>query len=421
MTTPRHFESDLPALLTDLYLAGTPDYRDDLVRQTALVRQRPAWIFPERWLPVELVTSRVPSTRMPWRQLGVVALIALLLAAVLAAYVGSQQRHLPAPFGPAANGVIVFEQGGDIYAADPETGVTKALVTGAGLEVGPVYSPDGTRLLFKRGGALFVGRDDGSGLVQLNQEPLVGLAGWGFSPDGRSVVAFATGAKGPEIIIAKSDGQGQPQHFPVFATDDAPPTYRPDGSEILFIGQDPSRMYRGLYALVPATSAVRTLIAPQVALDLYTARWSSDGSRIAYAVQDHNMDVVSTRTHVVNSDGTGDIAIDADPRSIADGNMVWSNDGTHLVVTRFYSTDDSVPTRNVILPVDRSSNGIEIECPPDDCIADWSWSPDDSTLLGSIERQDGTFAIFLADAQTGQVRSVPWSATGHPSWQRVAP
>lgn len=38
MTTPRRFEQDLPALLADLYLAGTPDYRDDIVRQTARVR-----------------------------------------------------------------------------------------------------------------------------------------------------------------------------------------------------------------------------------------------------------------------------------------------------------------------------------------------------------------------------------------------
>ena len=38
MTSPRRFERDLPAILGDLYLAGTPDYRDDLVRQTARVQ-----------------------------------------------------------------------------------------------------------------------------------------------------------------------------------------------------------------------------------------------------------------------------------------------------------------------------------------------------------------------------------------------
>ena len=80
MTSPRRFEQDLPALLADLYLAGTPDYRDDLVQHVARVRQRPAWTFPERWLPVELVTSRVGTTRMPWRQIGVLALLAALMA-----------------------------------------------------------------------------------------------------------------------------------------------------------------------------------------------------------------------------------------------------------------------------------------------------------------------------------------------------
>jgi hypothetical protein len=51
MNSPQRIEQDLPALLADLYLAGTPDYRDDIVRETARVRQRPPWTFPERWLP----------------------------------------------------------------------------------------------------------------------------------------------------------------------------------------------------------------------------------------------------------------------------------------------------------------------------------------------------------------------------------
>ena len=37
---------------------AVPDYRDDIVRQTARTRQRPAWTFPERWLPVSVITSR---------------------------------------------------------------------------------------------------------------------------------------------------------------------------------------------------------------------------------------------------------------------------------------------------------------------------------------------------------------------------
>ena len=79
MTSPRRFEQDLPALLADMYVAGTPDYRDDLVQQIARVRQRPAWTFPERWLPMDFATKAMPGApRIPWRIVGVLALLAVL-------------------------------------------------------------------------------------------------------------------------------------------------------------------------------------------------------------------------------------------------------------------------------------------------------------------------------------------------------
>lgn len=180
MTSPRRLEQDLPVLLGELYLAGTPDYRDDLVRQTARVRQRPAWTFPERWLPMELVTTRVPTTRLPWRQLGVLAIIAILLAAMLAVYVGSQQSRVPAPFGPAANGVVAYSAEGDIYVADPTTGDARTIVGGSETDLRPIFSPDGTKIAFERQveaggglGHLYVARSDGSAPIQVTTEPLL--------------------------------------------------------------------------------------------------------------------------------------------------------------------------------------------------------------------------------------------------------
>ncbi|HEX6867349.1 MAG TPA: hypothetical protein VF119_01025, partial [Candidatus Limnocylindrales bacterium] len=92
MTTPRRFEHDLPALLEDLYLTGTPDDRNDLVRQLAATRQRPAWTFPERWISMDIATTRVPAAGIPWRSVGLLAVVAVLIVAALAVYVGSQRR-----------------------------------------------------------------------------------------------------------------------------------------------------------------------------------------------------------------------------------------------------------------------------------------------------------------------------------------
>ncbi len=108
MTSPRRFEQDLPVLIADLYLQGTPDYRDDLVQQVARVRQRPAWTFPERWLPMDLATKAVPGApRIPWRIVGVVALLAICWPRC-----SRSTRVRSARFPPhsvrAANGSVVF-------------------------------------------------------------------------------------------------------------------------------------------------------------------------------------------------------------------------------------------------------------------------------------------------------------------------
>ena len=436
MTSPRRFEQDLPALLADLYLPGTPDYRDDLVQQVARVRQRPAWTFPERWLPMDLATKAVPGApRVQWRIVGVLALLTVLLAAALAFYAGSQQR-LPEPFGPAANGSVVFTADGDIYTADPVTGKTTAIVVGPETDGQPVYSLDGTRVVFERKvegdggvrpGMLFVAGDDGRGLVQVTPEPLAGLEDWSFSPDGRSIVALVVRQAGPAIMVVASDGRGEPAYFDVDATlGDSPPQYRPDGTEIMFIGRQPGAVYRDLYALDVASGNVRTIITGSVSADIHLASWSPDGTRIAYAHYDQNAPTFSTRTHLVAADGTGDIAVDTHPDSIADNGSTWSNDGTRLIISRFFPGGPEGYWRSAVVPIDRSSVGVELGCPPDaqqeDCTADWIWSPDDTVLLGTTSDASGRpLPQFLADPLTGEIRPAPWTAADYPAWQRRAP
>ena len=107
MTTIDRFEHELPAALSDVAGIGRPDYLTDILGRTAHTRQRPAWASLERWLPMDLATPRAATARIPWRALGVLALIAILMAAAIALYAGSQ-RHVPPPFGPAVNGLIPY-------------------------------------------------------------------------------------------------------------------------------------------------------------------------------------------------------------------------------------------------------------------------------------------------------------------------
>lgn len=432
MTTERRLERDLPSILGDLAMGPYPDYIDDVLATTARRRQRPAWTFPERWLPmVDIARQPAFAPRLPWRWVGLLALLVVAAVAGAALIVGSQ-RALPEPFGPAANGLIVYDALGDIYVADPVSGVTEAIVSGPETDTGPVWSRDGTRIAFQRkpvggvtGGLLLVARADGTGVVQVTPEPLVGLTRWSFSPDGGSIVALAMVEYQVRIVIASSDGQGQLQVLgaPVAADDGAPEFRPPDGKEILFIRRESTEALRGVYAVDPVTEIVRTIVAPS-SRDVYAATWSPDGSRIAYGSFDPNADGVSSRTHVVAADGTGDFQVDDHPDTIADGSpMVWSNDGTRLIITRVYGGSGD-RTRSAIVPVDGSGLGIEIDCPTttlgEACAVEWSWSPDDGSLLGTVSIDDKPQQI-LADSSTGAVRPLTLTTDSSPAWQRLAP
>jgi hypothetical protein len=195
MPTDR-FERQLPALLAELAKPRTPDYLDDLLWQTAHTSQRPAWSFPERWFPmVDIARRPVAAPPVPWRSIGMaLALVALLVAMVAALAIGSR-KPLPAPFGPASNGLVAYASNGDIYTVDPVTGTSTPIVAGPTIDLDPKWSLDGTRLAFERRLAsdsamatVHVARADGSDIVLLTPEPLSNVNGYDFSPDGSRVL-----------------------------------------------------------------------------------------------------------------------------------------------------------------------------------------------------------------------------------------
>ncbi len=200
MSSDRRFEQDLPALLDDLYLGSMPTYRDHILQQTVRTRQRPAWLILERWLPmVDFAGQPVLVRRLPWRTIGLAVLLVALLVAVLAALAVGGRPNLPAPFGPARNGLVAYASGGDIYAVDPVTGLAKAVTTGSDTDLAPVWSRDGTRFVFARqvvAGSemqLFVAHADGSRLIAITAAGQPQLASYSFSPDG-SEIAYTVGA-----------------------------------------------------------------------------------------------------------------------------------------------------------------------------------------------------------------------------------
>ena len=218
MTSERRFDQDLPDLLAQVAQAPAPDYRDLIVQRTARMRQRPAWTFPERWLPMSAVTSRAAAApRFPLR---IVAVAALLLIALI---VGARApRRLaasparPVRAGPQRPRRICRRR--RHLRRRPGDGRRQRPVTGPQTDLRPVFSRRHARRVRAQGGGtcagrLVVARADGTGSRRRNARAAGEFDSYGrdaqytFSPDGtRSSVV--TKDAGGEVWIAKADGSG---------------------------------------------------------------------------------------------------------------------------------------------------------------------------------------------------------------------
>ena len=429
MTSPRRFEQDLPALLGDLYLAGTPVYRDDLVRQVARTPQRPAWTFPGRWLPMELVTARVPATRLPMRQLGVLALIAILLAAALAVYVGSQQVRLPAPFGVAGNGLIAYSADGDIFVSDRTGSGARAITTGPGIDTDPLFSPNGQRIAFLRttpgvmGLDLMVGDLDGGQPVKVSTEPLPFTEMYEWAPDSGWLILNTSDRRLMRLDVTDP---GEPT---LIASDailsrGASVFRPPDGKQIMFMRGSVG----GLWVLdLDGQGQPRLLIdnpEPENR-DFTYARWSPDGTMIAFPATIG--DGEQYRIHVARADGTAIRRVSTADGTFVEADLRWSPDGSRIAFNRWAKGSSGAwhvrPIGIVTVETgeDTETGSVGVS---DGTLLEWS--PDAAYIVGvpgplAGHGSTATAKPTIVDVATGVGSELPWTVRTNISWQRLAP
>ena len=343
MTTPRRLERDLPALLADLYLAGTPDYRDDLVRTIARTPQRAAWTFPERWLPMDIATERVPTARFPMRALGILALIGILIAASVAIYVGAQPR-LPEPFGPAATGLHVYTRHGDVITRDGIDGPERILFPGEAAVLRFAPSPDGTQLLSVQvidgGVGLFVSSIDGSDRIMV-AGPLGDLGRIEWSPDGSTIAVAHGEPDASAILLVAADGSGT-RPLDVGMPADEPTWRPPDGRMLAFRGK--ADMSWSLFITDADGSTAPRLLDVERALlnapyEVLGPVWSPSGDRIAYhrlvMTPGQGSDGAGFRIAVASVDAggalLGDLTLELDAESDDEYFPHWMPDGSAIV------------------------------------------------------------------------------------------
>jgi hypothetical protein len=195
--------------------------------------------------------------------IGVVALIVLALALALIA-IGSRRQRLPAPFGPAANGALIYERDGDIYVADAELSHEEGLIRGG---IAPVWARDGGRIFFGRqqahGVAVMSADPDGRNVRQASPSLIVTPEEHDLSPDSTelAVIDQASGRPGLRILNLTGDGGSKALDVGAIAPDDFV-LWRPGTSGELVFGGHPNGDLTelGVYAIRSDGTGLRPLV-----------------------------------------------------------------------------------------------------------------------------------------------------------------
>ena len=444
MTSGQRLERDLPRILDELAVSPYPDYIDSVLAVAAQRRQRPPWTFPERWLSMSTLTARTASVpRTPLRIAAIVALLLIALAVGAALLVGSR-RPLPAPFGPAVNGLVAYATNGDIYTVDPRTGVSHAIVTGPETDINPRWSRDGTHIAFERKaqgdsgpGFVYVARADGSDPIKMaTAASLADIFDYKFSPDGTQLlISYGVGADrivdygvlpsgNWAVLIASTDGTA------VRSLDIGDPTpdiaWRPPlGHELMFMDADDGSSACCAIHLVSADGrAPRTILGPRPFRSRAHPSWSPDGSLIAFDEWDPSAAAWTVQTHIIKADGTEERTLPTPPGATWQAFESWSNDGTRLLVFRGYHQDQT-GAQPVVVSVDGTQPEVPITVPgvtfsPTETHT-WEWAPDDSYILGTPDGGSAALPQVMLDPVKGTSRTLPWTSVSLPSTQRNAP
>ncbi len=420
MSSPFDFDRHITAWLDEQAPTREPDdFADAALARTRRTRQSPGWATLERWIPMETryKFGAVPKTAL------ILVILGVLLGVVSAIAVGQQPsvKLLP-PLGVARNGLIAFDDGGDIFVVNPDGTGRKAFTSGPELDTSPEWSQDGTRIAFfsqqylDGPAAIHVIDADGNDERTLVEGVILPPVSWhvSWSHDGR-LLAYADRLHHSfdRIMVVPVAG-GDPVEL---VSPGQAPTWSPDDQLIAYqsggVSTDGTTIPQGLSVIGADGTGERLLdgAATKNPWAYAYPQWSLDGKRIAYHAQLPDGGLAHITVVAVDGSGTdviGDLA----------QNLVWpvwAPDDSRIAYIG--ATAPGGPYQVSVVDPD-GTHIKELDHPPLGCNCAFRWSPDGTKV---IAWQDGDSLLVTDVAGSVPVETIGRAAGSDMSWQRLAP
>jgi len=266
MSDDRGLERVLRGVLRSATPTDAPDgLFDSIVSTSGRVRPRPRWLASLKERPMRL-HSRVVAGSPALRTATTFALTAALMLAIAGAVAAGASllpsTPVPDPFGLARNGLLAYSAYGDIHVADPDGQNPRAIISGPDNDIAPVFSRDGTKLVFGRGrpgaASLMIADADGTDPREL-MPPADGTVQ--FMPSGTELVGYRLVEDHPVLFMLDvASGASRDLDLGGLELDGWLMPRPPDGQEILFTASRPRQpALKGLYAIRPDGSGLRPI------------------------------------------------------------------------------------------------------------------------------------------------------------------
>jgi RNA polymerase sigma factor (sigma-70 family) len=270
--------------------------------------------------------------------------------------------HLEPAWSPDGTRIL-FRRGepgsfdSDIYVMDADGRNLRQLTKG-GVNYNPVWSPNGKRILFStsypQGTVVRVMDGDGGNLKTLSKR--AGEVNPAWSPDGKQIVFSSNAFPQLAVCVVDADGGNFKALTENGGGNDMYPVWSPDGKKIAFCSdRGGAGGGLGLYVMDADGSNVKRLSLAAGEHRAAFPAWSPDSKRLAYSDNGGDKGPVYWELHVVNADGTGHKQL-----TRLEGNnryAAWSPDGKELCF-RHSVTGKSVPNRSGICVIDADGSNL---------------------------------------------------------------